>query len=194
MARDEFPQDVKAAVARRVNYLCSKPECRVQTVGPHTEPIRSINVGTVSHITAAAPSGPRFDPTLTPEQRRSFENAIWLCGTHAREVDTDTTRFTAFQLRTWKREAERDAEQNLGRRSSGTADDAAVEVAKAALRDQRIERLMRAYNGIGSEGVERAIRSFTDLSQEEQAEMFDMVRAGARAGRLPKRNPFRSSV
>src|SRR5688572_11548396 len=98
---------VKVTVAERTNYLCSKPDCRAPTAGPHSDPSRKIKIGTAAHITAAAPSGPRYDPSITPAQRRNIENAIWLCATHGREVDADTPRYTAEDLRAWKADAER---------------------------------------------------------------------------------------
>ena len=63
------------------------------------------NVGTGAHITAASPGGPRFDGTLTPAERRSANNAIWLCGRCARLVDNDTSTYTVAELTAWKNAA-----------------------------------------------------------------------------------------
>jgi hypothetical protein len=49
----------------------------------------TIDIGVAAHITAAAPNGPRYDPSLTSAQRRRHLNGIWLCrlrGTLARFV------------------------------------------------------------------------------------------------------------
>jgi hypothetical protein len=62
-----------------------------------------MNVGVASHITAAAPGGPRYDPNLTSEQRRLQSNGIWLCQTHGKAVDSDEGHFTVEMLRDWKR-------------------------------------------------------------------------------------------
>jgi len=104
--RDDFPERIKEILAQRAGYRCSCPDCDTLTIGPHTEPERVVNTGVAAHITAAAPGGPRHDPTLTPEQRASAENGIWLCGTHARHVDTDVIQFTTDVLQCWKREHE----------------------------------------------------------------------------------------
>lgn len=93
--RDDFTEAVKDSVASRVGFKCSNPDCRAPTAGPQTDSSKSLNLGVAAHITAASPGGPRYDPNLTPEQRRSPENAIWLCQTHAKLVDNDPTRFTA---------------------------------------------------------------------------------------------------
>ena len=65
-----------------------------------------MNVGVASHITAASPEGPRYDPSLTPEQRRHKSNGIWLCQNHGKLVDSDSEHFTVEKLREWKRLAE----------------------------------------------------------------------------------------
>ena len=40
---------------------------------------------------------------MTPEERRSAENGIWLCDVHARAVDSEDSKFTVDELREWKR-------------------------------------------------------------------------------------------
>lgn len=109
MPRDDFPASLKTALAKRVAYVCSNPNCRSQTSGPHSDPMRSVSLGVASHITAAAVGGPRYDSALSPEERASIENAIWLCQACAKLVDSDTTRFPTQGLRRWKVEAEAEA-------------------------------------------------------------------------------------
>lgn len=112
--RDEFIESVKRQIAARVNYRCSNPACRAQTSGPQLDPTKSINVGVAAHITAASPGGPRYNPTLTPEERKHANNAIWLCHNHGKIVDSDEASFTVEQLREWKRGAEAEALVRLG--------------------------------------------------------------------------------
>lgn len=109
--RDEFRKPVIRKLAERVNYRCSHPECRKPTLGPSSDPNESINLGRAAHITAAAEGGPRYDATLTPAQRRSIHNGIWLCGLHADLVDkkTDETAYPVTLLRDWKERAEKQA-------------------------------------------------------------------------------------
>src|ERR1044071_8555018 len=113
--RDDFTEDVKRAVAARVGYGCSSPTCRAPTSGPQVDSSKSLNVGVASHITAASPGGPRYDPALTPEERRHADNAIWLCQTCGKLVDNDKLRFTEEELRRWKREAEGEALLRVGK-------------------------------------------------------------------------------
>ena len=128
--RDDFSAGVRAVLAHRAGYRCSRPDCRASTAGPSWEgPSAKSNVGVAAHITAASEqSGRRYDPGLSHEQRKSAENGIWLCQTHAKEVDDDEARFPEAVLRSWKEHAETTARALLGRPISGHALEAAVEV------------------------------------------------------------------
>jgi hypothetical protein len=112
---DDFSEQVKRILASRVANLCSKPDCRAPTSGPQVDPAKALNVGVAAHITAASPGGPRYDPSLSPEERSGHENGIWLCQNDAKLVDNDSIRFTADQLRKWKRDAEQEAFDRIGR-------------------------------------------------------------------------------
>lgn len=113
--RDDFSEPVKRALAARVGNLCSNPDCRALTSGPHEDTAKSVNLGVAAHITAAAPGGPRYDATLTQEQRSSAENCIWLCQTCAKLIDSDSRRFPVSLLQGWKAKAEEDARSRIGK-------------------------------------------------------------------------------
>lgn len=103
--RDDFTQSTKEKLAHRAGYKCSKADCAIPTRGADSHD-GTINLGEAAHITAASPGGPRYDPRLTSEQRRDHTNGIWLCGTHAKLVDSDESHFTVEELRRWKHQAE----------------------------------------------------------------------------------------
>lgn len=127
--RDDFSRGVKDILAHRAGYRCSKPSCRAFTVGPSDEnPTATSNIGVAAHITAASQGGPRFDPNMSSEARRSVTNGIWLCQTHAKEVDDDVQRFTPETLRAWKDAAEGEARAMLGIPISAQAVDARAEI------------------------------------------------------------------
>jgi hypothetical protein len=109
MARDEFSRKLRDALSKRVSSLCSNPFCRSTTTGPHSSVSDFVDVGVASHITAAAPGGPRYDDSLTPEDRSSIDNAIWLCQRCAKLVDDDSVRYDIGLLRRWKVTAEAEA-------------------------------------------------------------------------------------
>lgn len=105
----DFSEATIQVVAKRVAYLCSRASCRRPTIGPHSNEIKSTLVGEAAHICAASPGGPRYDPSMSDEQRRSPNNGIWLCATCATEIDKDSARFPVSLLRKWKEEAESEA-------------------------------------------------------------------------------------
>jgi hypothetical protein len=106
LVRDEFSAKTIRILQGRVGHRCSNPECPRVTIGPALEEDRTSNVGTAAHITVADVGGPRYDKTLTSEERRSPSNGIWLCAICGRLIDTDKNRFTADLLRKWKAESE----------------------------------------------------------------------------------------
>ncbi|NKA72377.1 HNH endonuclease [Ralstonia solanacearum] len=118
--RDEFSASVIVALRERVGSLCSNPACRCATTGPHSDNFGAARVGVAAHITAAAPGGPRYDASLSKEQRTSAENGIWLCRVCERKIDVDPERYSVSLLLDWKRKAEEEADRNLGIPRSGS--------------------------------------------------------------------------
>lgn len=104
--RDNFKVGTKETLARRVGMKCSNPNCRQPTSGPKDDAAKVVNIGVAAHIAAAAPGGPRYDGSLTAEERSSLENGIWLCQNCAKLIDSDNARFDVELLRTWKRLSE----------------------------------------------------------------------------------------
>lgn len=104
--RDDFSARTIDQLAKRAGTVCSNPGCGRPTFGAAQTHDGVVNVGVASHITAAAPGGPRYDPSLTSEQRRHQSNGIWLCQIHGKAVDSDSGHFTVEMLREWKRLAE----------------------------------------------------------------------------------------
>lgn len=113
--RDEFSPKVKDVLAKRVAHTCSNPRCEMVTVGPHTAPEKVTNIGVAAHITAASVGGPRYNATLTEEERACVDNGIWLCQSCAKEIDSDTAKYTKPLLLQWKAEAERKAAERLNK-------------------------------------------------------------------------------
>lgn len=104
--RDDFPKRVADVLARRAGVRCCNPMCRQLTSGPQEDPGGAVNVGVAAHITAAAEGGPRYEPNMSPIQRSSSENGIWLCQKCAALIDRDVKRYTVDKLYDWKRIAE----------------------------------------------------------------------------------------
>lgn len=115
--RDDFVQKTKDLLGNRVCWRCCNPDCRKPTRGPNSDTQDFISIGVAAHICAAASGGPRFDPDMTPEERRSYENGIWLCQSCSKLIDDDVIRYNVNLLRTWKDTAERLAIAELESRS-----------------------------------------------------------------------------
>jgi tetratricopeptide (TPR) repeat protein len=60
-------------------------------------------VGEIAHIQGALPASPRFNPDMTNEQRRKYENLLMLCGTHHTIIDNDVDKWTVSKLQDLKR-------------------------------------------------------------------------------------------
>jgi hypothetical protein len=107
--RDNFDENTRDILARRVGSHCSNPKCGKPTGGPQVNSAKAMNIGVAAHIAAASPGGKRYDPQQTPEQRKSLENGIWLCQTCAHLIDSDEIRYTVELLKEWKAAAEASA-------------------------------------------------------------------------------------
>lgn len=102
MMRDDFKQSTINLLANRVGWKCSNPGCRRTTRGAGTESTDVINIGVAAHITAAAKGGPRYDNNMTSQERRSYENGIWLCQSCSKLIDSDVQRYSVDKLKKWK--------------------------------------------------------------------------------------------
>ena len=108
-SRDDFTEKVRNQIGKRAGWLCSAPICRRHTVGSNLKGDGELTVGVAAHICAAAPNGPRYDASMTREQRRSADNGLWLCQDHARAIDSDPAAFSVECLREWKIQAQQDS-------------------------------------------------------------------------------------
>lgn len=158
MARDEFPIAVKAALAKRAGHRCSFPGCDQVTIGPSAESTTATaNTGHAAHIAAAAggPGSRRYDARMNPADRRSIDNGIWCCATHAKLIDTDEVRYSVDQLKAWKGIAERKAQARQAHGERGLHGRAAM--AEMTLVPERLDLAStdRANEVVG-EGVQNA--------------------------------------
>lgn len=104
--RDDFSYETIRRIKGMAGDVCSMPQCRVITGGAKLLRDNTFSIGVAAHICAASPGGPRYDANMSKEQRKSYENGIWLCQTHARIIDADPSRFPVEILASWKSEAE----------------------------------------------------------------------------------------
>jgi hypothetical protein len=184
--RDDFPEPTKRRLGQRVGLYCSNPECRVSTAGPTLAATDAVNLGVAAHITAASPDGPRFDASLKPEERSDIGNAIWLCQTCAKLIDSDIHRFTIEVLRSWKGGAEGEALAALGKPVIASRNGLA-ETERARLLDERVERVVQDFKVRGEPRT--IIESFSDLTRSEKADVYERAYR-VKKGRTPESNPY----
>jgi hypothetical protein len=103
---DNFSAKTKDLLSRRVAMRCSNPNCRQTTSGPTSDPTKAMSIGVAAHISAASKGGPRFNGSLTSAERQSPDNAIWLCQSCAKLIDSDVERYSEYLLNQWKRLSE----------------------------------------------------------------------------------------
>ena len=131
--RDDFPISIKEMLAKRVGFLCSNPDCQKPTSGPQEDPSKAINIGVASHISAASVGGPRYNSDLTPAERASIANGIWLCQNCGKLIDNDSVRYSVNLLNSWKAIAEDRAARALEQQRDPSQNDERI---------SKIERLM----------------------------------------------------
>lgn len=180
--RDDFTQKTVSQIAKRAGWLCSFPSCRSPTVGATEDGDGEINIGIAAHICAASPGGPRYDEKMTPDQRSSAENGIWMCSDHGKAIDSDEKAFTVDLLRKWKRQAQEDSWRRVLRNEALPApqsnDDLHAQLRDAATADLAVFRntakwpstsvpLTLEVEGLGepvtTNAIARAVVSLDDL-------------------------------
>lgn len=118
--RSDFPKTVADALAKRAAFICSNPDCRALTIAPSDgDEDRFLFIGIAAHICAAAAGGPRYDPAMTPIERKSSSNGISLCSNCATMIDKNGgLDFPVALLRRWKDDHEKWVRANLNKRQA----------------------------------------------------------------------------
>lgn len=102
---NSFSKPTKRKVLQRAGYVCSHPECDLKLIGPHSNADEKGTVSTseVAHIQGARPAeNNRFNANMTPEERSHHSNAIALCRTHGKLIDSDEVTYHVNLLYGWK--------------------------------------------------------------------------------------------
>lgn len=165
MARDDFKDGIKKKLAVRVNYLCSNPDCNSLTIGPMKSKDGSQSIGIAAHICAASPQGPRYDPKMSPAERASIHNGIWLCTKCATTIDRDEAHYTVAMLHQWKETTEALVRQQQGRKRISDKDVThAIATALSGYPKKLIPNALRHVHEAASETLEALDGRFQVLS------------------------------
>jgi len=101
----DFTPKSKELIAKRAGYRCSYPGCDESTIGPGAGPDDVENKGVAAHIYAASkgPRAPRGTGGLSPDERSSSSNGIWMCKDHSDIIDIEKGKnYPAAVLQSWK--------------------------------------------------------------------------------------------
>lgn len=150
LARDDFAPRTIEILKARVAHRCSNPDCRVPTSAP-SDNHKVNSIGIAAHICAAAPGGPRYDSNMSAEDRKSIDNAIWLCSNCSIDIDRDIKRYSVEELKDWKNQAENTARAELGK--------------KIPSKNEAIDTVTAALTGLPKTYLANAISNVHQASQ-----------------------------
>lgn len=101
----DFPAPLIRTLEQQAASRCCNPGCGQPTRAQSWDGTNAISIGTAAHIHAAAPGGARYDAGMTPDERKSTDNGIWMCRNCGTLIDADQGGFPADLLREWKKAA-----------------------------------------------------------------------------------------
>ncbi|WP_449104802.1 hypothetical protein [Pseudomonas mohnii] len=117
--RHDFDKPTKLLLQHMVAGVCSNPDCVNHTIGSNIQRNSYAGNGIAAHICAAAPGAgaARYDKNQTKEERQSYKNGLWLCGSCSIIIDRDEARYPVALLHEWKSKAELRAMTMVGQKS-----------------------------------------------------------------------------
>ena len=80
---------------------CAFPQCDQPLMG-----VDAVLVGEIAHIEGALADSARFNPKMSNEQRRNYDNLILVCRTHHATIDRNPEHWTVAKLKDLKRKHE----------------------------------------------------------------------------------------
>lgn len=97
-------------------------------------------LGVASHITAASAGGPRYDASLTAEERASEDNGFWACQTHAKYIDDNPKKCSVQVLKRWKKQHEEWVTSRLANAESHARDGISrISIRNVGVFDERVD-------------------------------------------------------
>ena len=110
----DFSKKTVDILAKRAAYKCSNPDCRVNTVGPNSDPEKTTKIGEAAHIYGARSGSKRYNHRMTDSARAEITNSIWLCRNCHKLIDTDERKYSANVLFIWREKHEEFVVSTLG--------------------------------------------------------------------------------
>ena len=100
--RDDFSLETKRKIGYRSGFRCCFPNCNRLLIEKSDNSQGYNNLGEYCHITAASPGGPRYDASLSKEERESYDNGLLMCRNHAAIIDKNESKYPTSLLKQWK--------------------------------------------------------------------------------------------
>ena len=122
MRKDPKLSIIKALFAKSGN-LCAFPGCSHQLVDD-----RSLFVAEVCHINSISKKDARYDPSLSEDDLRKYENLILLCYAHHKRVDSFEKEYPVETLRRMKEEHEKFHQEKTFSPSESVVVDSAIQL------------------------------------------------------------------
>lgn len=131
-------------------------------------------MGVAAHITAASRGGARYDPSLSSEQRKSYDNGIWLCKYCGDLVDKDERTYPVELLRAWKAEVEQRAGIEVHRLPQVVRDIAP----EHGQQEQRLEKGITGGAGMEMRGLSQVVEGELSPSEQRENRFQNLVKDG----------------
>lgn len=183
MSKVKKDEDVKRLAPKqevlRELYIKSGNECAFPGCHDVMVDENGTFVGEVCHIEAAMPGGERFNPNMTNEDRRSYENLILMC--HKHHVVTDNvTEYPVEKLRQMKRNHESKYSGIIGQMMSSVTDYGISSEVRPCCNCKRISELLEwgltdEENSANAEILNRHLEKLRDLPIETRRLLGIMV-------------------
>lgn len=154
MVKRSYTTGVMMALAYICGGTCFWPGCRVPVhIYVDGNPVFNLQV---AHICAASPDGPRYEPSMTDQERNGYTNVLLLCQGHHIEVDIlNPDKYSVELLKRWKVDRENDAG-----RDANTLD---------SITEERFQYLMADALSEQEERILSAIQRLEEVDQESAA-------------------------
>ena len=111
-------------------------------------------IGQICHIEAAEAGGERFNPNMTNEERRSFDNLMLMCYEH-HVVTNDVTKYQVSELKRMKREHENKFSSVISKMENSVVDYGVVNQYAKVQTCKRLSDVMK-YGCTDEENIENA--------------------------------------
>lgn len=114
------PRDYTRNTLRRLDTLsgneCAHPTCTKSLIGSDGISI----ISKICHIEAANVGGARFNPKMTDDDRRHYDNLVLLCDEHHTIIDNkeNEARYPVGSLQEWKKNHESKQRDKLAKNTS----------------------------------------------------------------------------